>query len=141
MPTRAELQLQVTTLIEDGQAIASAAAAGEYSGATEYEADVNDWRRQLLALLALLEAEWGVESIAVVVALRALAARMLDLRATIAESPVVVSFTVDRTISAMELAVQHFGDPSRWTELMAMNRGIRHPGFIPAGTVLVRHGS
>lgn len=137
--TRTELQAEVAAVVTAAQEIITNAVAGEYTSSAEYEADVLAVRRKLATLIPALEAEWGVSSIAVVVALRALAARMTDLRATIADPVELIEFTVDRVVSLMELAAAWYDDVSQWRDLRDLNPGIRHPGFVAPGTVVVRH--
>lgn len=139
MTTRAQLRDQVTAAIEAGQAILTKVAADGYTSAAQYEADVNQVRRTLAVLVVQLEAEWGIQSLASVVAIRALGARLLELRSRIAEGTAMVTTTIDRPTSLMELAVQWYADVSRWRELRALNPRIRHPGFVPSGWTVVHH--
>lgn len=139
MSTRSELRDQVTAAIEQAQAIITAVAAGEYASASQYEADVNQVRRTLADLVVEIEAEWGNGGLATVVALRALGARLIELRARIAEGTTTLTTTIDRPTSLMELAIRWYADLDRWRELRSLNPRLRHPGFVPAGWDLVHH--
>lgn len=139
MSTRTELRDQVSTAITDAQAIIAAVADGEYSSAAAYEADVNDWRTRIAPLIVELEAEWGNDALHTVQALRALGARLLDLRGRIAEGVTIMVTEVDRPCSLMELAMEWYADPTRWREIRLLNPRIRHPGFVTPGTRVQRH--
>ncbi len=137
--TAAELQVSVAAAISAAAAIGVAAEAGEYSSVLELEAAVGAARTTIDGLLADISTVWGVEANPLLVALRELAARLLDLRELVDDAGATVEETLDRESSFVELAILRYGDWERWTELADLNRQVATPARIPAGTTLVRY--
>lgn len=139
MATRLQLKAAVAAVIAAATVIINKAQDDGYATAREYEADANAVRTDIAALLPQLNTEWGAQAWPTVSALRELAARLEDLRAAISEARATVEVSVERWTSLLELAVDRYGDASRWPELVALNRDLRHPGFIAPGTTVVMH--
>lgn len=139
--TAAELRTAISTAISTALEISASATAGEYSSLATLEADINAVRSTISELLPLVSSTWGVPGTPLQTQLRALAASLLDLRHLVDEAAQIVSETTDRESSLIELAVRWYQDWTRWTELADLNRGLRAPSAIPAGTTLVRYAS
>ena len=135
--TRTEALAMLREVLSTAGATIDKAAAGGFSSSQEYEREANDIRRDIAALIGELDTLWGVQAWPAVSALRALAARFVDLHRAIADTTATVEVVADRETSFVELAVSLYGDGSRWTELAPLNPGIRHPGFIAPGTTVV----
>lgn len=136
--TRAQLREEYEGLVAEAQAITAAVAANEYR-IPAYEADVNALRTAMATWIEAAELEWGARAVPAISALRTLGVALLDLRSQVQPGDEDIEQVIDREISLLELAHQWYGDASRWTELAARNTGLRHPGFVPPGTTLVRH--
>lgn len=139
MPTAAEtLRAEIAAAIVDADAVIATAKAGGYATVVEVDAAVMAVRGTLAPLLSRVSVEWGVDGQPLHAALRHLAARLLDLRSAVSDATTTVDEELDRPASLVELAVKHYRDFSRWTELAALNPNLAHPGIIPAGTTVVR---
>lgn len=140
MSVRSDLVAELQLLATDATDVATAAAEGEFTSVLEYEAAANGIRARITLLAPQASAEWGARAEPVLRRLRELAARLLDLRAAVADATATLEITVTRTTSLIELAVERYQDFSRWTELAELNRHLEHPGFIRPGTsVVVMH--
>lgn len=137
--TRSELRAAIQAALDAASAIVTAVDAGEVATAQDFETAVGDVRESLAELIPLVDAEWGADSIATVLALQAVGARLLDLRVLITDGRDQLVESVQRLASWPELAVSWYADVDRWTELAGLNRAVPHPGFIRPGTQVVRY--
>jgi len=137
--TATELQASILEALDAADLVIAAALAGEYSSVLEAEAAIGATRALIQALLPQISTVWGVRANATLVHLRAVAARLLDLRELVDDSGATIEVTLDREASLVELAVNWYGDWERWTELADLNRRLSRPARVPAGTTLVRY--
>lgn len=137
--TRATLRAAIAVAIADATTVLGTAQADGWLGVKDAESDINQVRAALSALLPQISTEWGVDGYPLHAALRQLAARLLDLRAAVTDVETTVVEQLDRPTSLIELAVRHYGDYTRWTDISALNPNLRHPGDIRPGTSVVRH--
>lgn len=135
--TKSEAKTALTAALAAATATIDTAVAGGYASTQEYESAANAVRTSIATLIPELDQLWGVLAVPTIAALRALAARLVDLHSAIADTTATVELTVARSTSLVELAVELYGDGTRWVELAPLNPGLRHPGFIAAGTVVV----
>jgi len=138
-PTATELRASVAAAIAASAAVGTSAAAGEYSSVLELEAAVASCRTDIHALLEDVTTVWGLEANPLLVALRELAARLLDLRELVDDAGATVEEVLDRELSLVELAVLRYDDWTRWTEIADLNRALSTPARIPAGITVVRY--
>ena len=134
MADRATLKAALSACLTDADGVVAAVKAGSYASASAYEADANGIRARIAALIAGVDAEWGLDGNPTIRALRGLANRLLDLREGVAEDTATLVLTLARDTNLISLAVERYADMDRWTELAELNPHLRHPGFIKAGT-------
>lgn len=132
------MRAAITAAIAEANTVIAAAKAGAYTTVAEGEQAINSVRAQLHTLITQVCTYWGADGNATVRELRALGARLLDLRGLIKDTNATVTEVLTRTSSLISLAVEWHGDYTRWTEIAALNPRLPHPGRIVAGTLVVR---
>ena len=136
--TRAALLSSMASVAAEAAALAARATSTGFGSTAEAEASINSVRAELAELLPLVDAEWGVDAIPALRAGRALAARLLDLRAQVADTTETLTETLSRDADLITLAVGWYGDAVRWTELLDLNPNLATPARIAAGASVVR---
>lgn len=139
--TSAELKSAITDALADASTVTAVVEAQGYTTVADFEAAANTVRQALGRLIPLADRVWGVDSIDLVLQLRAVAARLLDLRALVVNSAETIVEAPERLTSLLQLATTAYGDHTRWSELLELNPTIPHPGFVSAGREVVRHAS
>lgn len=134
--TRAALRVSAAAAIASADAVIAAVSANSFGTPAAFEAAANEVREAISDLIPQLATEWGVDATALIRTLRTLAARLLDLRSAVSAEHAAITWIAPHTTSCAQIAAERYGDVERWTELVALNPHIRHPGFIVAGTEL-----
>lgn len=136
--TEAVLRASLEGLLVEAEAIANRVDAELYASTAPFEADVNEWRTSLAALLDEVDSTWGAAGWTLRAALEGVGVRLIDMRASVVGDEEVIVVETDRESSLMELALGWYGDLERWLELAALNPLLPAPHAIPAGTEVAR---
>lgn len=139
MSTLSVLRADITAAIAAADGVTTRALAEEYTTMAEVEADIMGVRALIAPLLPRISTQWGADGHPLHASLRQLAARLLDLQTAVGDDAATVEEETDRPTSLIELAVRHYQDFGRWTDLALLNPNLSHPGSIPAGTTVVRY--
>lgn len=139
MSEKSDMKASLRDAISAADQIISKVSLGSYKTVALLEADIAAVRTTIQALLPQVSSLWGIEGNPTIVAFRELAARLLDLRPLVDDALATITLTTTRETSLIELAVERYGDWSRWTDLSALNPQFRDPSRVLAGTQVVCH--
>lgn len=141
MAASTTLSAAVTAATTAALAVASTAAEDGYSTRQEAESAINSARELISDAVALALSEEPLLSQPLVRKLRSLAARLLELGMGLQDALATVTIVTASERSAIDLALELYSDGLRADEIIALNRGVKTPLRIPAGTSLVVYAS
>ena len=126
-------------LLAAAEALAETAAGDGFTTRQEAEAGIGAARELVQAAIDLVQEELGTTGWPQVVALRRLAASLLDLVTATDDALATREITLASERSVIDLALELYGDGLRATDLLALNPSLPNPHRVPSGTVLVAY--
>ena len=117
-------------------AVADAIDAGSYQSRREVESAIGSARELVQAAIDAVLVDYPMNGATAVARLRTLAARLLDVNVSNNQGLDTQFITLTSERSVIDLALELYTDGLRADEILNLNRQIRRPWAIPAGTTL-----
>lgn len=142
MAASAETLALIAAAVDEATAVADASDAGDYLTRQEAEAAIAAARGTIQTAIDAVRAAHPFSGYPTVRALKALAARLLDLDRALADELEIVEITLSAERGLLDVARERYGPDgendvvARAEALFALNAELVNPNRVPAGAVL-----